>query len=258
MPAGQSAYETKAAGQIMVKSQGRKTKKKVGRILTGSAISAARKSLDQIPEKKLVNYLMSYFYDRDELIKFRSIYLFGELVADMAEHSMEDARVVLRRLMWNLNDESGGIGWGSPEAMGEILSRNRKLADEYKSILFSYLEPGPNFIEHEMLQNGVIWGVGSYLSSHPDDLDEPALDVLAAYLSDHHLLKKAYALRALFNSRYFFSNPLPGDFVMETKPVEIFMGWNFVKTTLADMVMACENIGKPVENIQNQNFWHVC
>lgn len=25
---------------------------------------------------------------------------------------MDSARIVMRRLMWSLNDESGGIGWG--------------------------------------------------------------------------------------------------------------------------------------------------
>ena len=45
----------------------------------------------------------------------------GVVVAGLAEHDMESARVVMRRLMWNLNDESGGIGWSSPEAMGEIM-----------------------------------------------------------------------------------------------------------------------------------------
>ena len=31
--------------------------------------------------------------------------------------------------MWTLNDESGGIGWGSPEVMGEILAAHKGLAE---------------------------------------------------------------------------------------------------------------------------------
>ena len=45
-----------------------------------------------------------------------------DVVSRLADSDMEAARVIMRRLMWNLNDESGGIGWGSPEAMGEILA----------------------------------------------------------------------------------------------------------------------------------------
>ena len=58
----------------------------------------------------------------------------GALVFSLAEQDMESARVVMRRLMWNLNDESGGIGWGSPEAMGEIMARHSGLAEEYSKI----------------------------------------------------------------------------------------------------------------------------
>ncbi|MEA3417440.1 MAG: hypothetical protein U9R02_15080 [Thermodesulfobacteriota bacterium] len=52
----------------------------------------------------------------------------GVVVSNLADHDMESARVIMRRLIWNLNDESGGIGWGSPEAMGEIMARNNRLA----------------------------------------------------------------------------------------------------------------------------------
>jgi hypothetical protein len=45
----------------------------------------------------------------------------GEVMAHLADKDMESARVIMRRLMWSLNDESGGIGWGAPEAMGEIV-----------------------------------------------------------------------------------------------------------------------------------------
>ena len=44
-----------------------------------------------------------------------------------------------RRLIWSLNDESGGIGWGAPEAMGEILARSEKLSCEFYCILLAYI-----------------------------------------------------------------------------------------------------------------------
>ena len=54
----------------------------------------------------------------------------GAVVAHLAEKDMESARVVMRRLMCSLNDESGGIGWGAPEAMGEIIASHEGLASE--------------------------------------------------------------------------------------------------------------------------------
>lgn len=44
---------------------------------------------------------------------------------------MEKACTVMRRLMWTLNDEFGGIGWGVPEAMGEIMVCHKGLAHIY-------------------------------------------------------------------------------------------------------------------------------
>jgi hypothetical protein len=69
---------------------------------------------------------------------------------------MEHARIIMRRLMWTLNDESGGIGWGVPEAMAEIMINHKGLFKEYAHILMSYAEGGGNYLDHEPLKRGVI------------------------------------------------------------------------------------------------------
>ncbi len=73
----------------------------------------------------------------------------------------------MRRFIWNLNDESGGIGWGCPESMAEVMAQNERLADEYGCILISYIQPACNYLEHEILQRGVLWGVGRLAHSRP-------------------------------------------------------------------------------------------
>jgi hypothetical protein len=101
----------------------------------------------------------------------------GAVVSGMAdEGSVESARVVLRRMMWQLNDESGGIGWGCPEAMGDITARNRILAKEFHRILASYAMVDGNFLEHPVLQRGLLWGVGRLAHARPD---------LIAYVAPH-------------------------------------------------------------------------
>jgi len=98
--------------------------------------------------------------------------------------------------MWNLNDESGGIGWGSPEALGEIMARNGKLASEYAFLLISYINPDGNFIEHEMLQRGVLWGVGRLAGERPH-LMRDALPFLPAYLKSADPTLRDLAARAI-------------------------------------------------------------
>jgi len=224
----------------MTKPHGRKTKHKVGKILLESHQRTAMGMLAQIPDAQLVGPLFSHFYHKDELIKFRSIAAMGALVSRMGQKNMEKARIVMRRIMWNLNDESGGIGWGSPEAMGEICCQSPELAQEFKSILFSYLDPKGNFLEHEALQRGVLWGIGTYLESSPIDLDEKTREFLSGHLHSLDPVKIGYALRALINARCFDCSLLPENSVTYNHFIDIFTNWHFIKTRISDMIF-CEN-----------------
>lgn len=110
-------------------------------------------------KRKLVNALFSFLYSTDKKIKGNAVTAMGEVVSKIAEIDLESARIIMRRLMLNLNDESGGIGWGAPEAMGEIMARSEKLAEEYHKILISYTLGGGNELDFEELQKDVIAGL---------------------------------------------------------------------------------------------------
>ena len=139
--------------------------------------------IGHLPLRQVVNPLFSFFYTHDALLKWRAITAMGHAVNEMVlRNQKEAARVVMRRLIWNLNDESGGIGWGSPEAMGEIMARNKSMADEYHRILLSYMMPHGNYVEHEMLQRGVLWGVGRLAHVEPS-LIRPAIAYLIPFLT---------------------------------------------------------------------------
>ena len=138
----------------------RRFKQRILALLEGEELDRSLSEMLRLPARKVVNPLFSCFYSSDERIKWQAVTAMGAVVARLAGHDMESARVVMRRLMWNLNDESGGIGWGSPEAMGEIVARSDRLALEYTRILVSYLDPDGNYLEHGMLQRGLLWGIG--------------------------------------------------------------------------------------------------
>ena len=154
---------------------------------------------------------------------------------------MEKARIVLRRIMWNLNDESGGIGWGSPEAMGEILCQSPQLALEFKSILFSYLDPDGNYIEHEALQRGVLWGIGTYLESNPRDLNNETKGFLFGHLHSFDPVKRGYAVRALMNAECFDCSLVPENIMTDKQQIDIFTDWDFIVTRVSDMALSCES-----------------
>lgn len=121
-----------------------------------------------VPPRQVINPLFGALYSCDRRTRWHAVTAMGAVVAALADQDMESARVIMRRLMWNLNDESGGIGWGSPEALGEIMARHAGLAREYAPILISYLNPQGNFLEHEGLQEGVVWAAGRM--AHVDGL----------------------------------------------------------------------------------------
>jgi hypothetical protein len=126
--------------------------------------------LEQHPPARLVGPLFSFLL-HDGALKWHSVTALGLTIARMAEERLEDARVVMRRLIWNLSEESGNLGWGAPETMGEILAVHGALAQEYHRILISYItETGrdDNYIDHLPLRRGAFWGVGRLAQARPE------------------------------------------------------------------------------------------
>lgn len=120
------------------------------------------------PKYQLINPLISCLCNTDEMVKWLAVSALGQIVAAVADEDMESARVVMRRFMWMLNDESGGIGWGAPEAMGEIMACHAGLAEEYAHILVANMREKGNFLELPMLQRGLMWGIGRLAGTRPE------------------------------------------------------------------------------------------
>jgi HEAT repeat protein len=149
------------------KLAGRALKQRVLELLRSSDFDPALVKLSSLPPRRVINPLFSFLYNRDAEVRWRAITAMGGVVARLADSNMESARVIMRRLMWNLNDESGGVGWGSPEAMGEIMASHKGLAEEYTNVLISYTREDGNYLEFEPLQCGLLWGIGRLLQVRP-------------------------------------------------------------------------------------------
>lgn len=164
-------------------------------LLSCGDVDGAVAELRGLPGRRFVPPVLSALCG-DERVRWRAVTTMGVLVAELAGSDLESARVVMRTLMWNLTEECGGIAWGVPEAMAEIMARERTLAREYAPILVSYAREDGNFLEHQPLQRGLIWGIGRlarverellvthhagrYLSTYLE-ADDPAVRGLAAW-----------------------------------------------------------------------------
>lgn len=152
---------------------------------------------DAAAAKSTANALLALL-NRPEA-RWQAAYGLGVCLSLMAAESMESARVFMRRLMWSLNEESGNLGWGIPEAMGCILAASPALAGEYARIFISYgYETGKedNFLDHGPLRRGVYWGIG-HLAEADAKHALPALRHLVAALAEKDAPICAYAAWAL-------------------------------------------------------------
>jgi len=175
---------------------GRALKQRVRDALKTGHEARALERLEDLSPRILVSPLFGALHLMEPRIHWTAVRVMGEVCARLAGEDMEAARVVLRRMMWNLNDESGGIGWGIPEAMAEILARHEGLAGEFVNILASYSREDGNFLEHRPLQLGLLWGLVRLARERPDllraarpdpgpflEAEVPALRGLAAHLA---------------------------------------------------------------------------
>ncbi|MEW6185375.1 MAG: DVU0298 family protein [Thermodesulfobacteriota bacterium] len=111
-------------------------------------------------EGKTAGGLIGLLTDSDERIKWRAVKALGLVVGFLFARDPERVRTIIRQLIWNLNDESGGIGWGMPEALGEILAEIPALRSEYLGLFIAYLTEAKCRLDNPQLLAGVIWGIG--------------------------------------------------------------------------------------------------
>ncbi len=183
----------------------RKIKKKVLTLLARSDLSDTLAQIRELPANDVTHSLFSAIARSEEIIRWHAITCMGSTVARLAAEDMEKARIVIRRLLWSLNDESGGIGWGAPESLAEIMTRHEGLAREYINMLTSYMrEDGKemwqegNFLEHEVLQRGLLWGIGRLAGKRRALLLQQDITTnLLAYLPANDAAVRGLAARSL-------------------------------------------------------------
>ena len=179
-----------------MKDRGRSLKKKLFDLLNQGDLDKALVEIGRLPPRQIINPLLSFIQSGNEKVKWGAVKAAGHVVSRLADSDLEAARVIMRRLMWNLNDESGGIGWGSPELMGEILAAHGGLAREYAHILLSYARTDGNYLEHEGLQRGLLWGIGRLSEKRPELVREAA-GVLLPYLESQDGVTRGLAARVM-------------------------------------------------------------
>ena len=195
----------------------------------------------------LVNSLFSALCAPSEAVRWQAVVCFGKVVPLIAARDMEAARVIMRRFLWSLNDESGGIGWGAPEAMAEIMARHEGLAEEYLHMLISYLRhDGPqlfedgNFLELPMLQRGLLWGIGRLCATRRDLLLERGVAAdIPQYLTSEDMVVRGLAVWCLTELGTGAALEEIKDMARADVQVPIFRDGNIHTSSLAQLIEGC-------------------
>lgn len=99
--------------------------------------------------------LRSNLYQTDETLRWHSIEAVAQLMRHWWDHGrQEKVRDYLRRLIWSISDESGGIGWSAPQTIAEIAVAIPQLYDPYVDNMIDRALGEP-----VLLKCG-LWGIG--------------------------------------------------------------------------------------------------
>jgi len=112
-------------------------------------------------DRFVLRALAGLLFDREPLVCWRAIEALGRASAVVAEEDPERVRQQLRRQYWQMNDESGNVGWYAAEAIGEMLYNVPGLIFEYGTIMLSFLKEEP-------FEAGAHWAIARMACKKPE------------------------------------------------------------------------------------------
>jgi hypothetical protein len=186
-------------------------------------------------KKRILSWLTALTYDRDPLIGWRAVEAIGLVASRIAAADPEFVRGHLRRLLWLLNDESGGIGWRAPQAIGEILRNRPQCFAEFVPLLISLLD-----MEEEdaaRFRPGILWAIGRLGPVLPDAV-ESAIPLIVSCLHDADAQTRGLAAWCLGQLGAIQNAPHLESLLKDESLVDMYVGGQLVRKSVAQLV--CE------------------
>lgn len=147
-----------------------------------TVVSIAQKS------RKALSLLVRMAYDKETLVGWRAIKAAGRVSKALATIDREFLRITVRKLLWSLSDESGGIGWSAPELLGEIVSSDPAGFADIVPLIAEVYD-----IEEETFRPGVVYALTRIAEVSPESV-ACYQKIIVRSLVDKNPLMKIYAL----------------------------------------------------------------
>jgi hypothetical protein len=128
-------------------------------------------------------------YDKQDVTSWRAIEAMGVVSRTFSNGKTDLLRDTVRRLLWSMGEESGGIGWSAAEMLGEIVSGDPDAFNDIIPILWS-------FKEEEMFRAGIVWAMECIAAVRPD-LVAFIMQDLPGMLEDSNPVVRGYTARLM-------------------------------------------------------------
>jgi hypothetical protein len=212
--------------KVKTKEDGRNVKKKIKAFLEDKDYESI--TAIALQDKSALSRLISLSYDKEDEISWRAMEAMGKVTHAMMPSRVDAVRDVIRRLLWSMGEESGGIGWSSAELLGEIISASAEEFADIIPIVWS-------FKEEDMFRAGVVramWRIGS---AAPEKITFVFEDIEPLFVDkDPNVRAYALLLASLCNDKLFVSSAYDR-LKNDESSVMLYRNGDLTATTIAEI-----------------------
>jgi hypothetical protein len=179
-------------------------------------------------DRRVWRVLQSNLYQTDETLRWHAIEAIAILLlAQWDLGRREKVRDYMRRLVWSISDESGGIGWSAPQTIAAIVTAIPELSEPFVNIMIDRA-----FGEPALVRSG-LWGIGR-LGRKARPSMELFRDIVLASFSLDEPETLGLAAWAMGEARYRPALPYLSELLRRPEVVRIYVPPRFVARPLAD------------------------
>ncbi len=184
---------------------------------------------------RTIGILFNLSYDKDSIITWRAVEAMGEVARVLTERSREEGRELMKRLLWSITEESGGLGWSSIEMIAEVVVRSPEVFSDIPLLL-------PEYYDEPIFRESVLYALWRIGSVRPDLLSpQDVKEVVIQALKSDRAYQKALALMIINATRGIIDYndiEIDSDIFKDNTPVRIYIDGDFRVRALKEIANA--------------------